>query len=174
MGIVLDSTATLPAPSGVPPSQVLAQDPRGGREDRSGWHRQADGRGRARTTIAVPDLRGKTEVEAFSLLVTARLQPGTKTEAFDPTVPAGAVISQNPAAGVLVNEGTPIAYVLSKGAEPSPSPSPSRLAHPDPGPRTPPPPTPPPTPTPTPPPAKVTVADYRCQYAGRREARDRR
>ena len=158
-GIVLDSTATAPAPSGVPPSQVLAQDPPAGTKiDKGGTVKLTIAVGP--TTIAVPDLRGRTEIEAFNLLITARLQPGSKTEAFDPIVPAGSVISQNPAAGVLVNEGTPIAYVLSKGPEPSPSPSPSPSPTPTPTPT--PPPTPPPTPTPTPTPAPIPVGDYRC------------
>ena len=40
-------------------------------------------------TVAVPDLRNKTEQEAFQLLFTAGLAPGTKTEVFDPVVPVG-------------------------------------------------------------------------------------
>jgi beta-lactam-binding protein with PASTA domain len=110
--------------------------------------------------VSVPNLIGKSETDAFNLLAAAKLQLGTKTEAFDATVPAGFVVSQHPEPGVVVNEQTPIAYVLSKGPEPSPSPSPS----PTPTPTATPTPTPPPTPPPTLPPSprKVTVADYRC------------
>ena len=158
-GVVLDASATAPAPSGVDPNEVLSQDPvAGAKIDQGGTVKLTIATGPG--TVAVPELINKTETEAFNLLAVARLQLGTKTEAFDPIVPAGSVISQNPAAGVLVNEGTPVAYVLSKGPEPSPSPSPSPTPSPTPTPT--PPPTPPP-PTPTPPPAKVTVADYRCQ-----------
>ena len=134
--IVLDTTTTAPAPSGVPPSQVLAQDPPAGTKiDQGGTVKLTIAVGP--NSVAVPDLRGKTETEAFNLLAAAKLQLGTKTEAFDPIIPAGAVVSQSPTAGVLVNEQTPVDYVLSKGPEPSPSPSPS--------------PSPTPTPTPTPP-----------------------
>jgi beta-lactam-binding protein with PASTA domain len=154
-GLVLDSTATAPAPSGTDPSDVLAQDPAAGTKiDRGGTVKLTIAVGPA--TVAVPDLRNKTETDAFNLLAAARLQLGAKTEAFDPTVPAGSVISQSPPAGVLVNEGTAVAYVLSKGPEPSPSPSPTLPPTP--------PPTPPPTlpPTPPPTPAPIEVGDYRC------------
>ncbi len=106
-------------------------------------------------TVAVPDLRNRTEQEAFTLLATAGLQLGTRTDAFDPLIPAGQIVSQDPAAGLVVNEGTPISFVVSRGPEPSASPSPSPTPTPTPPP-TPPPPTPPPTPT------LLTVGDYVC------------
>jgi serine/threonine-protein kinase len=46
--------------------------------------------------VPMPDLRNKTEALAVQEIVTAGLAPGAKTEAFDPTVPAGLVASQNP------------------------------------------------------------------------------
>jgi eukaryotic-like serine/threonine-protein kinase len=157
--IVLDTTATAPAPSGVPPSQVLAQDPPAGTKiNQGGTVKLTIAVGP--NTVAVPDLRGKTETEAFNLLAAAKLQLGTKTEAFDPVIPAGSVVSQSPPAGVLVNEQTPVDYVLSKGPEPSPSPSPSPTPTPTPAPTSTPPPTPPPTPVPTP--APITVGNYVC------------
>jgi serine/threonine-protein kinase len=106
-------------------------------------------------TVAVPDLRNRTEQEAFTLLATAGLQLGTRTDAFDPLIPAGQIVSQDPAAGLVVNAGTPISYVVSRGPEPSASPSPTPTPTPTPPP-TPPPPTPPPTPT------LLTVGDYVC------------
>ena len=158
LGLVLNSTTTTPAASGVDPNDVTSQDPPAGTKVAAGSTvRLTIAVGP--TTVSVPDLRGKPEQEAFNLLAAARLQLGAKTEAFDPIVPAGSVVSTTPSAGVLVTEQTPIDYVLSKGPEPSPSPSPSPSPTPTPTPT--PPPTPPPTPTP--PPAKVTVADYRCQ-----------
>ena len=107
-------------------------------------------------TVAAPDLRLKTDQEAFQILFEAGLTPGTRTELFDPIVPLGQIIRQEPLPGVLVNKGTPINWWVSKGPEPSPSPSPTPTPTPPPTPTpTPPPtptPTPPPTPTPTPPP----------------------
>ena len=156
-GLVLDSTATAQA-SAADAGKVLAQDPAPGTKiDKGGTVKLTIAVGPA--TVAVPNLLGKSETDAFNLLAAAHLQLGTKTEAFDAVVPAGFVISQNPAGGVQVNEQTPIAYVLSKGPQPSPSPSPSPSPTPSPTPT--PTPTPPP-PTPSPTPAKVTVADYRC------------
>jgi eukaryotic-like serine/threonine-protein kinase len=113
-------------------------------------------------TVAVPDLRGRTETEAFNQLAAAGLQIGTKTEVFDPVVPAGQIVSQSPTGGTIVNKNTPIDYALSKGPEPTPSPSPSPTPAPTPTPTPPPTPTPTPPPTPAPTPTPVTVGDYRC------------
>jgi eukaryotic-like serine/threonine-protein kinase len=111
-------------------------------------------------TVSIPDLRGKTEQEAFALLAAAGLQLGTRTEVFDPIIPTGSVVSQEPGPGIVVNQGTAISYAVSKGPEPSPSPSPSPTPTPTP------PPTPPPTPTPTPTPEVRTVGDYVCLDLG--------
>ena len=97
--------------------------------------------------VPMPDLRNKTEALAVQEIVTAGLAPGVKTEAFDPTVPAGLVASQNPAPGVVVAKGSSVDYVISKGPEPTPSPTPAPTPSPTPAPT--PSPTPPPTPTPT-------------------------
>jgi beta-lactam-binding protein with PASTA domain/tRNA A-37 threonylcarbamoyl transferase component Bud32 len=110
--------------------------------------------------VPVPDIRGKTVVEAVQLLVAAQLTPGTQTEAFDPIIAAGLIVSQQPSPGLVANSGTAVDYVVSKGPEPSPSPSPSPTPTPTPTPT--PSPTPPP-PTPTPPPALIMVDDYRCE-----------
>jgi serine/threonine-protein kinase len=147
--------------SGVTPNTVTAQDPpAGSRIDRGGVVNLTVAAGQE--TVAVPNVRNQAETAALNTLASAGLMIGPKTEAFDPVVPAGAVISTLPAPGTIVNKGTEVSYVLSKGPEPSPSPSPS----PTPSPTLPPtpPPTPSPTlpPTPTPPPAQLTVADYRC------------
>ena len=102
--------------------------------------------------VAVPDLRGKSESEALNLIVAAKLQIGTRTEAFDDFIPVGSVVSQVPGPGQLVIQGLAVNYVISKGPEPTPSPSPSPSPTPSPTPTPTPAPTPPPTPAPTPPP----------------------
>jgi serine/threonine-protein kinase len=163
-GVTLDSTATALA-SGAKVNSVLSQDPPAGTKvDRGGTVKVTIAVGPG--TVAVPDVRGKTEIEAFNLLISAKLQPGGKTEAFDPLIPAGSVISTTPSAGVLVNEGTPIAYILSKGPEPSASPSPSPSPSPTPSPTPVPTPAPTPVPTPVPTPAPITVGDYVCKLVG--------
>jgi beta-lactam-binding protein with PASTA domain len=169
-GLALSPTASA-APSGVSADTVLGQDPAAGTKiDRGGTVNLTVAAGAQ--TVAVPDLRNQTETDAFNLLAAAGLQIGTKTEAFDPLVPAGSVISQSPPAGVLVNKGTPISYVLSKGPEPSASPPPSASPSPPPTPSptpTPPPATPPPTAAPTP--APIPVGDYVCMTVGDAKAK---
>jgi len=96
--------------------------------------------------VAMPDLRNKTEAQAVSEIVTAGLKPGIKTEAFDPVVPVGLIVTQIPAPGVVVAKGSAVDYVISKGPDPTPSPTPSPTPTPAPTPT----PTPAPTPTPTP------------------------
>jgi serine/threonine-protein kinase len=159
-GVTVDPAAFVQR-SGVAPNTVLEQDPAAGTKIAKGGTVTLT-IAAGPETVAVPDLRGKTETDAFNLLAAAGLGLGPKTEAFDATVPAGSVIGTNPVGGAVVNKGTPISYVLSKGPEPTPSPTASPTPSPTPAPT--PTPTPPPTPppTPTPPPAQLTVADYRC------------
>jgi len=141
------------------PNTVLSQDPPAGAAIASGGIVKLT-LVSGPETVAVPDLRGRTETEAFNQLAAAGLQIGTKTEVFDPVVPAGQIVSQSPAGGTIVNKNTPIDYALSKGPQPTPSPSPTPSPTPTPTPAPTPTPTPPPTPPPTPTP--VAVGDYRC------------
>jgi beta-lactam-binding protein with PASTA domain len=66
-----------------------------------------------------PDLVGKTEAEAARVLadqglVLRRAEGGGR---FDPEIPAGAVLVQEPAARTLVKRGSPVEVVLSLGPE---------------------------------------------------------
>jgi len=144
VGLKLDVTDQT---SDQPVGTILAQIP--------GPDTMVDSGSTVRVTVAsgveqvpMPDLRNKTEALAVQEIVTAGLAPGAKTEAFDPTVPAGLVASQNPAPGVVVAKGSAVDYVISKGPEPTPSPTLSPTPSPTPAPT--PTPTPAPTPTPTP------------------------
>jgi beta-lactam-binding protein with PASTA domain len=110
--------------------------------------------------VTVPSIIGLAEADAIRALVNANLQLGARTLDFDPTIPAGSIISQGLPAGLSVPTDTPVDYVVSQGPEPSPSPSPSPS----------PPPLPSPSPSPEPsvtpsgglpsPPAPVTVLPY--------------
>jgi eukaryotic-like serine/threonine-protein kinase len=139
-------------------------------------------------TVPVPDLRLRTEAEAFDVLAQNFLAPGQRSEAYDPEVPANLVIRTNPRAGVNVARGTPIDYAISLGPAPTPTPTlpPTPFVPPTPEPSSgqtplvtiaptpvpptptpvPPTPTPAPTPTPeptappTPEPTPVTVGNY--------------
>ncbi|HEX3427785.1 MAG TPA: Stk1 family PASTA domain-containing Ser/Thr kinase, partial [Candidatus Limnocylindrales bacterium] len=133
------NTAAVASASGVSPNTVISQNPAAGTKIDKGGSVDLTLAAGAQT-VAVPDLRGKTETDAINLLFSNGLKVGTKTEVFDPVVAAGLIVHQSPSAGVVVNQGTPVDYDISKGPEPSASPSPS------------PSPTPTPTPAPTPPP----------------------
>jgi len=152
--------------SGAVVNSVVTQDPPAGTKiDKGGTVTVTVAAGPE--TVAVPDIRFKTEQEAFNLLATAGLQIGTKTEVFDPTVPAGQVVRQNPGPGVVVNKQTAVDYDLSKGPQPTPSPSPTPAPTPPPTPV----PTPVPTPAPTPPPAPLVVGNYVCMTVGDAKAK---
>ena len=146
LGLVLDP---ITAPSDQPAGTITAQDPPEGTVVEPGATIRvtvAEGL----TTVPTPNLRNKTEAQAVQEIVTAELLPGLKTEVFDPTVPVGLVVTQNPAAGVLVAKGSPVDYGISKGPEPTPTPTPTPTPSPTPTPTPSPTPTPTPSPTPTP------------------------
>jgi eukaryotic-like serine/threonine-protein kinase len=66
----------------------------------------------------VPKLRGKTEDAASEALATTNLEVGTITESYDVRVPAGDVISSNPAAGASLKRGDTVNLVISQGKRP--------------------------------------------------------
>ncbi len=109
--------------------------------------------------VPTPDLRNKTEAQAVQEIVTEGLVPGTKTEAFDPSVPVGLVATQIPAPGSVVVKGTRVDYTISKGPEPTPSPTPTPAPTPTPTPVPTATPTPAPTATPTPDPTATPTPD---------------
>ena len=67
--------------------------------------------------IAVPDVKGKTLVEAEAILKDNNLDFTLKEE-FDAKVPTGTVIKQSPGAGSHVKAGRKIQLTVSKGADP--------------------------------------------------------
>ena len=101
-------------------------------------------------TVAVPNIVGMTESDALTSLTAAGLQAGVVTNQFDPTIPAGQVISSNPHSGIPVLSNSQVDYVLSQGPTPTPTPSPTPSPTPTPTPTPAPTPTPTPAPTPTP------------------------
>ena len=72
---------------------------------------------KGRDQVAVPDLANKTAEEAKAALESAGLKASEGTAQYSDTVPANQVLSQNPAAGEMVDRGATITYVLSLGAE---------------------------------------------------------
>jgi TolB protein len=68
--------------------------------------------------VAVPDVNGLSQADAQAAILAAGLTVGTVTTANNGTVPAGKVISQNPAIGANVAPGSPVNLVVSSGAAP--------------------------------------------------------
>lgn len=97
--------------------------------------------------VSVPSIVGLTESAAIQALVSANLQLGTRSEDFDPVVPAGSIIRQGLPAGLSVPTDTPVDYLVSEGPEPTPSPSPL------------PSPSPPPSPEPSPSPSVAPTGE---------------
>ncbi|MQS08952.1 Stk1 family PASTA domain-containing Ser/Thr kinase [Streptomyces alkaliphilus] len=67
--------------------------------------------------VEVPDVSGTPEDEARRALRDAGLTPGDATAEFHPTVPRGAVISTEPAAGVERRPDSAVALTVSRGRE---------------------------------------------------------
>ena len=65
--------------------------------------------------VNVPSVTGSTEEAARTALLAAQLEVGTITRQQSGSVPAGSVISQNPAAGQSHPPGTGVALVISLG-----------------------------------------------------------
>jgi len=66
--------------------------------------------------VTVPNVVGLTQAAAQTAITGAGLTVGTVTTASSATVPAGSVISQNPAAGASAAPGSAVALVVSSGA----------------------------------------------------------
>ena len=70
--------------------------------------------------VTVPDVVGMPEADAMAALDQAGLVTGARSEANDDNVAAGSVVSQDPAAGANVDEGSQVAYTVSLGASVQP------------------------------------------------------
>lgn len=66
-------------------------------------------------TVTVPDLRGKSMIEADNILQKSGLYIRLEGEDFDPTIPKGYIIWQNVPPDSSVKEGREIKVILSKG-----------------------------------------------------------
>ena len=67
--------------------------------------------------VSVPDVIGMTQADAEAAILAADLLVGTVTTAHSDTVPAGNVISQDPAGGSSVAEGSTVDLVISLGTD---------------------------------------------------------
>ncbi len=79
--------------------------------------------------VSVPDVVGLTQTAAAATITNAGLILGVVTQQSSATVPAGSVISQSPAAGTSVADGSAVNLVVSSGsASASASVTPTSLA----------------------------------------------
>ncbi len=93
---------------------VISTDPGpGGRIRGNGTVRLVVSRGPQR--VEVPALAGLPLARAEQRITAAGLVTGKVTRVFDDTVPAGAVISTNPAKGSPRQSGSPVALTVSRG-----------------------------------------------------------
>ncbi len=98
----------------IPAGQVMAQDPGIGEQvKRDTAVRITVSQGLP--PVSTPKLAGMTFDQATTALKNAQLSIKRGTDAYSQTVPAGSVVSQSPAAGVQVPQGSTITVVVSKG-----------------------------------------------------------
>ena len=103
----------------VPKGVVMSTDPGAGAEVRRGTDVKVTvSKGPER--YAVPNVVGKSAAEANDQLIQDKLTVGSTTQAFDETVPAGLVVSVDPAVGTPLKRGTKVNLVVSKGKQPIP------------------------------------------------------
>ncbi|MCI8557282.1 MAG: Stk1 family PASTA domain-containing Ser/Thr kinase [Lachnospiraceae bacterium] len=67
--------------------------------------------------VSVPDIKGRTEAEAKSMLTNAGLKSGTARSSYSDTVEEGRIISQSINSGTKVPKDTAVSYEVSKGKE---------------------------------------------------------
>ena len=72
----------------------------------------------ATKTQGVPNVVGMNQVSAEIAIRNQALAVGSVTRQYNATVPAGIVVSQNPAAGTSLVTGSPVDFVVSNGAQP--------------------------------------------------------
>jgi len=63
--------------------------------------------------VAVPNVEGLTQAAATAAITGTKLTVGTVTQQTSNTVPPGKVISQDPASGGSVVQGSPINLIIS-------------------------------------------------------------
>jgi serine/threonine-protein kinase len=97
-----------------PATTVVAQTPPAGRTVKSG-SQVVLSVSKSTTTVAVPDVTGRTAIQAASTLGAKGLQAGTSTSQCSNTLGKGLVVSTSPAAGTQVAKSTTVNLVVSSG-----------------------------------------------------------
>jgi serine/threonine-protein kinase len=101
----------------VPVGKIISTDPKAGDSAKEGSVVTAlVSKGPERH--AVPVVAGLTVDDATTAITGANLAVGAQTQAYDDKVPAGSVVSTNPAAGAKLKRDQSVALVVSKGPAP--------------------------------------------------------
>ena len=103
----------------VPSGNVISQDPASGASIATGSPVNLTVSQGPLPQETVPNVVGLTQSAASVVLSQVYLNVGTISQAYSPTVPAGFVISQNPAAGTTLSYGSIVNIVVSIGAPPT-------------------------------------------------------
>ena len=98
----------------VPAGNVISQNPVGGTSVTEGSSVNLEV-SLGPIMVTVPDVVGMAQTTAESTITAVNLVVGTITTAYSATVPAGDVISQNPAGGTSVTEGSSVSLEVSLG-----------------------------------------------------------
>ena len=115
VSVTQESSATVPAGS------VISQNPVGGTNATLGSTVAivvSSGLNPPANTVPVPNVVNLTQAAAITAIQAVGLTVGSITQAASPTVPAGSVISQSPAAGINANLGSAVDIVVSSGPNP--------------------------------------------------------
>ena len=98
------------------------------------------------SAISIPSVAGMSQADATTAITSLGLNVALASSEFDPSVPAGEVISSNPGGGGRLKKGGTVTLTLSKGAVVVPTPTPTPTAT--------------PTPTTTGSTSPITIASY--------------
>ena len=113
-GLAVGTVTTQPS-STVPAGSVISQNPAAGGSVAAGSVVNLVVSSGAPAQVTVPNAVGQTQAAAQTAITGAGLTVGAVTTQPSTTVPAGSVISQNPAAGASVAAGSTVALVVSSG-----------------------------------------------------------
>jgi beta-lactam-binding protein with PASTA domain len=117
-GLTIGSPVTQQYSSTVPAGQVISQTPAAGASVASGTVVNLTVSRGPQPVVSVPNVVGMTESAAQTTITAAGLTVGTVSQQYSTTVPAGDIISQNPAAEANVVPGTAVKMAVSKGPQP--------------------------------------------------------
>jgi eukaryotic-like serine/threonine-protein kinase len=124
MGLSLQVSQVIPNVN-IAPQTVMDQEPNGGATAMPGSVVVVEESG-GPNSVTVPDVVGQTVTDARNALSAAGLTVGAVTQVADATTTPGTIVSENPAAGAQVGQGSPVdLYIAVSTASPTPSAAPT-------------------------------------------------